>query len=275
MIFPKYRGDLVACATAARRMHEGLVEATRYPRNPLDVLAQQIVATVAMDRLEEDTFDLVRGAAPFADLDRGVFEGVLDMLAAAIRRTSSPSSGRASRGTVSGTPTAREGAKRVAIANGGTIPDRGLYGVFLVGAPAPPRASASWTRRWCSRAASARRSCSAPPRGGSRTSLTTASSSRRRRASRQDAVLEGRERVAWLVSEGVAPERIMLLTFTRRAAREMLQRTRALVPDARGFRRRARRDVPLGGAPLPARCTPRHSTWRPASACSTRATRPI
>jgi ATP-dependent Lhr-like helicase len=136
-IFPKYRGDLVACATAARRMHEGLVEATRYPRNPLDVLAQQIVATVAMDRLEEDElFDLVRGAAPFADLDRGVFEGVLDMLAG--RYPSDEFAELRPRITwdrVRHTIAARDGAKRVAIANGGTIPDRGLYGVFLVGAP--------------------------------------------------------------------------------------------------------------------------------------------
>ena len=80
---------------------------------------------------------------------------------------------------------AREGAKRVAIANGGTIPDRGLFGVFLARRRArAPRASASSTRRWCSRAASARRSCSAPRRGESRRSRTIACSSRRRPASR-------------------------------------------------------------------------------------------
>jgi ATP-dependent Lhr-like helicase len=138
LIFPKYRGDLVACAAAARSMHEGLVEATRYPRNPLDVLAQQIVATVAMDSWPVDElFAMVRRAAPFADLDRGVFEGVLDMLAG--RYPSDEFAELRPRITwdrVRHTVVAREGAKRVAIANGGTIPDRGLYGVFLAGAPA-------------------------------------------------------------------------------------------------------------------------------------------
>ena len=138
LIFPKYRGDLVACAAAARSMHEGLVEATRYPRNPLDVLAQQIVATVAMDGWPVDElFAMVRRAAPFADLDRGVFEGVLDMLAG--RYPSDEFAELRPRITwdrVRHTVVGREGAKRVAIANGGTIPDRGLYGVFLAGAPA-------------------------------------------------------------------------------------------------------------------------------------------
>ncbi len=138
IIFPKYRGDLVACAAAARAMHDGLVEATRYPRNPLDVLAQQIVATVAMDTWTvDDLFGLVRRAAPFADLDRSVFEGLLDMLAG--RYPSDQFAELRPRVTwdrLRHTVVAREGAKRVAIANGGTIPDRGLYGVFLAGAPA-------------------------------------------------------------------------------------------------------------------------------------------
>jgi ATP-dependent Lhr-like helicase len=138
LIVPKYRGDLVACAAAARSMHEGLVEATRYPRNPLDVLAQQIVAATAMDQWEVDAlYARVRQAAPFADLDRGVFEGVLDMLAG--RYPSDEFAELKPRLTwdrVRHTIVAREGAKRVAIANGGTIPDRGLYGVFLAGAPA-------------------------------------------------------------------------------------------------------------------------------------------
>jgi ATP-dependent Lhr-like helicase len=138
LIVPKYRGDLIACAAAARAMHEGHVEATRYPRNPLDVLAQQIVAATAMDRWDvEALFALVRRAAPFAELDRGVFDGVLDMLAG--RYPSDEFAELRPRITwdrVRHTITAREGAKRVAIANGGTIPDRGLYGVFLAGAAA-------------------------------------------------------------------------------------------------------------------------------------------
>ena len=135
IIFPKYRGDLIACAAAARSMHEGLVEATRYPRNPLDVLAQQIVAMTAMDRWHvDDPFDAIRRAAPFAELDRSMFDGVLDMLAG--RYPSDEFAELRPRVTwdrVEHTIVAREGAKRVAIANGGTIPDRGLYGVFLAG----------------------------------------------------------------------------------------------------------------------------------------------
>ena len=135
IIFPKYRGDLIACAAAARSMHEGHVEATRYPRNPLDVLAQQIVAMTAMDRwLVDDLFDAIRRAAPFAELDRSMFDGVLDMLAG--RYPSDEFAELRPRVTwdrVKHTIVAREGAKRVAIANGGTIPDRGLYGVFLSG----------------------------------------------------------------------------------------------------------------------------------------------
>ena len=81
IIFPKFRGDLVACAAVTRAMHDAHIEATRYPRNPLDILAQQIVAMVSMDPWPVDAlFDTVRRAAPFADLSRSVFEGVLDML---------------------------------------------------------------------------------------------------------------------------------------------------------------------------------------------------
>jgi len=136
VIFPKFRGDLVACAAVAKAMHDGAVEATRYPRNPLDIVAQQIVAMASMDRWEADElFATIRRAAPFAELSRTVFDGVLDMLSG--RYPSDEFAELRPRVTwdrVAGTITAREGAKRVAIANGGTIPDRGLYGVFLVGA---------------------------------------------------------------------------------------------------------------------------------------------
>src|SRR6266571_6255519 len=81
VIFPKFRGDLVACAAVAKAMHDGAVEATRYPRNPLDILAQQIVAMASMDTWDAgDLFATIRQAAPFSELSRGVFEGVLDML---------------------------------------------------------------------------------------------------------------------------------------------------------------------------------------------------
>ncbi len=136
IVFPKFRGDLVACATVTRAMHEGRIEATRYPRNPLDVLAQQLVAMVAMEPWRvDDAYDAVRGAAPFAGLSRAIFEGVLDMLSG--RYPSDEFAELRPRLTwdrIGGTLTARQGAGRVAIVNGGTIPDRGLYSVFLAGA---------------------------------------------------------------------------------------------------------------------------------------------
>ncbi len=141
IVFPKFRGDLVACAAVAQAMHEGTVEATRYPRNPLDVLAQQLVAMTATDTWNvDDLFATVRRAAPFASLNRRMFDGVLDMLSG--RYPSDEFAELRPRITwdrARGMVVAREGAKRVAIANAGTIPDRGLYGVFLAGASKPTR----------------------------------------------------------------------------------------------------------------------------------------
>ncbi|MEN3337857.1 MAG: ATP-dependent helicase Lhr and Lhr-like helicase, partial [Acidobacteriota bacterium] len=139
IIVPKFRGDLVACAAVTRAMHEARIEAIRYPRNPLDVLAQQVVAMVAMDEWDVDgLFRTLRQAAPFAELSRSVFEGVLDMLSG--RYPSDDFADLRPRLTwnrLNNKLTAREGAKRVAVINGGTIPDRGLYGVFLIGARGP------------------------------------------------------------------------------------------------------------------------------------------
>jgi ATP-dependent Lhr-like helicase len=136
IIFPKYRGDLVACAAVTAAMRAGKVESSRYPRNPLDVLAQQLVAMASMERwLVDELYSTVRAAAPFAELSRTIFDGVLDMLSG--RYPSDDFAELRPRLTwdrVNGTLVARQGAKRVAIANAGTIPDRGLYGVFLSGA---------------------------------------------------------------------------------------------------------------------------------------------
>ena len=175
ILFPKYRADLVACAAVTRAMHEGHIESTRYPRNPLDVLAQQLVAIVAhppgasaprkpkvlktkrraknltaelkfdeweLSRKEVESpkpevsvdalFELVRHAAPFGALSRAAFEGVLDLLRG--RYTSDEFADLRPRLTwdrIRNVVTARDGAMRLAILNAGTIPDRGLYGVFL------------------------------------------------------------------------------------------------------------------------------------------------
>jgi ATP-dependent Lhr-like helicase len=136
VIFPKYRADLVACAAITRAMYGGEVETVHYPRNPLDVLAQHLVAMVSLENWGvEDLFGLVRSAAPFAALTRSVFDGVLDMLSG--RYPSDEFAELRPRLTwdrVGNRLTSRQGSRRVAILHGGTIPDRGLYGVFLAGA---------------------------------------------------------------------------------------------------------------------------------------------
>jgi ATP-dependent Lhr-like helicase len=139
IIVPKYRGDLMACAAVTRAMRESKIEASRYPRNPLDVLAQQVVAMVSMDDWDvDDLYAAVRRAAPFAELSRSIFDGVLDMLSG--RYPSDEFADLRPRITwdrLDNRLSAREGAKRVAVINGGTIPDRGLYGVFLLGERGP------------------------------------------------------------------------------------------------------------------------------------------
>jgi ATP-dependent Lhr-like helicase len=182
IIFPKYRADLVACAAVTQAMHEGHVESTRFLRNPLDVLAQQMVAIIAHPPLPVEEVErkrrfakredmagagrkgqtwgiqsdaeeqeapgisyaallaIVRSAAPFAGLSVAVFEGVLDMLAG--RYPSDEFAELRPRVTWDRTRnwiTPRQGVKRIAILNGGTIPDRGMYGVFLSGASKPVR----------------------------------------------------------------------------------------------------------------------------------------
>ena len=186
ILFPKFRADLVACAAIARAMHEGQIESTHYPRNPLDVLAQQIVAIVASrvgnakagsreqgagkrkaaaiapGLFDENSqaqssvegaplassanaannassafsvdalYNLVRRAAPFGSLTRAAFEGVLDLLSG--RYPSDEFADlrpRLNWDRIRNLVTAREGAALLAILNAGTIPDRGLYGVFL------------------------------------------------------------------------------------------------------------------------------------------------
>ncbi len=135
VIFPKYRGDLLASAAITRAMKEGAVEETRLPRNPLDVLAQQLVAIAAVgERGVDELFALVRRAAPYASLGRASFEGVLDMLSG--RYPSDELAELRPRlvwDRLRGRVRAREGALRLVVANAGTIPDRGLYGVFLAG----------------------------------------------------------------------------------------------------------------------------------------------
>jgi len=136
IVFPKFRSDLIACAAVTAAMHAGAIEPTRYPRNPLDVLAQQLVAMIAVDDWHADAlFDAVRAAAPFADLSRTAFDGVLDMLSGLYPSDEfAELRPRVTWDRTTNMLTARAGAKQVAIISGGTIPDRGNFGVFLAGA---------------------------------------------------------------------------------------------------------------------------------------------
>ncbi|MFD7437660.1 ATP-dependent helicase [Streptomyces sp. NPDC059861] len=136
VVFPKYRGDLVQAAVVTERMRTGAIESLRVPANPLDVLAQQLVAMTSMDTWQvDDLLAMVRRAAPFASLPESAFTAVLDMLAGRY-----PSDAfaelrpRVVWDRVTGSITGRPGAQRLAVTSGGTIPDRGLFGVFLAGA---------------------------------------------------------------------------------------------------------------------------------------------
>jgi len=133
VIFPKYQGDLVQSAVVARRMRGGQIEQLSIPRNPLDVLAQQIVAMTALDDWSVDELhQVVRRAAPFTTLTRPVLEAVLDMLAG--RYPSEEFAELRPRlvwDRTTGMLHGRPGGQRLAVTSGGTIPDRGLFGVFL------------------------------------------------------------------------------------------------------------------------------------------------
>jgi ATP-dependent helicase Lhr and Lhr-like helicase len=136
-IFPKFRGDLLECAVVARRMHEGLIEPTVVPRNALDVLAQQIVAIAVASEADDgvsvdELYALVTRTYSYSELSRELLENVLDMLDG---RYPSKEFGELRARIVwdrlAGVIRARKGSRQLAIANAGTIPDRGLFAVTL------------------------------------------------------------------------------------------------------------------------------------------------
>ena len=144
VLFPKHRSDLVNTAVAVERMREGAIESLSVPANPLDVLAQQIVAATAVDEWDAaELFDVVRRSAPFAALPRSAYDATLDLLSG--RYPSDEFAELRPRivwDRVAGTLAARPGAQRLAVTSGGTIPDRGLFGVFLGGASSTRTGSA-------------------------------------------------------------------------------------------------------------------------------------
>ena len=134
-LFPKHRGDVLHTAVVTERMLAGQIEAISVPANPLDILAQQTIAACATGTIDvEDWFETVKRSAPFRTLPRSAYEATLDLLAGKY-----PSDEFAElRPRVvwdrdHGTLTGRPGAQRVAVTSGGTIPDRGLFGVFVAG----------------------------------------------------------------------------------------------------------------------------------------------
>jgi ATP-dependent Lhr-like helicase len=135
VLFPKHRTDLVHCAVAVEQMTDGNIEELMVPSNPLDILAQHTVAAAALDDWNaDDWFAVVRRSLPYADLPRSAFDATLDLLAG--RYPSDEFADLRPRivwdrdaGTISG----RRGSQLLAVTSGGSIPDRGLFGVFLVG----------------------------------------------------------------------------------------------------------------------------------------------
>jgi ATP-dependent Lhr-like helicase len=141
VLLPRHRHDLLPSVVVATRMRAALIESMTVPRNPLDVLAQQIVAMVAMqDWSVADLAALVRRCASYSALPDTALTAVLDMLSG--RYPSDEFAELRPRivwdretDVLSGRP----GAQRLAVTSGGTIPDRGMFGVFLAGAEGPGR----------------------------------------------------------------------------------------------------------------------------------------
>jgi ATP-dependent Lhr-like helicase len=136
VVFPSHRADLLHSAVAAERMLEGAIEAISVPQNPLDILAQQTVAALALESLTADEwFDTVRRSAPFSTLPRSAYDATLDLLSGLYPSDEfAELRPRIVWDRVTGELTGRPGAQRLAVTSGGTIPDRGLFGVFMVGA---------------------------------------------------------------------------------------------------------------------------------------------
>ena len=134
-LFPKHRGDVLHTAVVTERMLAGRIEAIAVPQNPLDILAQQTIAACALGTIDvEEWFETVKRSAPFRALPRSAYEATLDLLAG---RYPSDAFAELRPRVVwdrdHGTLTGRPGAQRIAVTSGGTIPDRGLFGVFVAG----------------------------------------------------------------------------------------------------------------------------------------------
>ncbi|MBN0971330.1 ATP-dependent helicase [Gordonia hongkongensis] len=135
ILYPKHRTDLLHCTVTVGRMLDGAIEEIKVPQNPLDILAQQTIAAAAVDDLEVDHwYEVVRRAAPYRELGRGVFDATLDLIAGRFPSDEfAELRPRVNWDRDAGVITGRRGAQRLAVTSGGSIPDRGLFGVFMVG----------------------------------------------------------------------------------------------------------------------------------------------
>ncbi|GAB2639347.1 ATP-dependent helicase [Gordonia jinhuaensis] len=135
VVYPKHRTDLIHATVAVSRMREGLIEELTVPANPLDILAQQTIAAGAVDELDvEAWYELVRRAMPYRHLPRSAYEATLDLISG--RYPSDEFAELRPRmiwDRDAGTLVGRPGAQRLAVTSGGSIPDRGQFGVFMVG----------------------------------------------------------------------------------------------------------------------------------------------
>lgn len=148
--YPKHRADLVQSAVTVERMRSGMIEALSVPDNPLDVLTQHTVAAVAVEDWDvDDWYAVVRRSWPYRDLDREVFDSVIDLTSGTYPSADfAELKPRLVYDRVTGMLSARPGAQRVAVTNAGTIPDRGMFGVFLVGSsPTSPETGGNAPRR--------------------------------------------------------------------------------------------------------------------------------
>src|SRR6202034_2446976 len=126
------RDELIECAALVRGIRGGALDALQIPKAPLDILAQQIVASCAQHEWEvEALYATVRTAFPYRDLERAEFEAVLSMLADGIATSRGRSGTYLHYDRVNGRLRGRRGARLAAITSGGAIPDTANYSVIV------------------------------------------------------------------------------------------------------------------------------------------------
>ncbi len=133
IIMPKFKGDLLESTVIGKCMLEGHVEETTVPTNCLDVLAQHIVALCSVAPWDiKKLHALICRSHCYADLSLSATESVLSMLSGSYRGDELLElPARIAWDRQLGIIEGRRGAKMISLVNGGTIPDRGLYAVFL------------------------------------------------------------------------------------------------------------------------------------------------